>query len=245
MSKASSLLSLLESETIFHKYATKNPRSKFEVRKKLQEKNPIPLPSPLFEFGTVCVVGRWIRLLLFLFGIVWVRVAGFGSICVVQVRIWFCFSLFSTSVPFLCCCCDVLLRLLDSVSVYVAGFVIHGVLGAFMYFPFGFLMVWSKRNGRRKREVFLYDFWYEFIAGKKWTHVCSWGCSFLAFLILYSEKNCRFRVLEKSVRLQCSWAVCLRPSMIRQPINSDPLGCGWEKNLDGNALGLDWYMDLD
>ena len=34
--------------------------------------------------------------------------------------VWFCFSSFFTSVPFLCCCCNVLLRLLDSVSVYVA-----------------------------------------------------------------------------------------------------------------------------
>jgi len=95
--------------------------------------------------------------------------------------------------------------------------------------------------------------------------ICLWCCVriclwcyvlFMMFLIflfffmclildLWMRRKTRVSGWEGCGYSVISWAVCLRHSMIGQLINSDQLGCAWEKFLDKNALGLDWYMDLD
>ena len=89
--KASSLLSLLESETIFHKYATKSPRSNFEVRKNYK-KRTITSSFSSFRVRFCFFVVLWFGFVLLSLDLilcywVWilVYVTGFGSVFYVVV----------------------------------------------------------------------------------------------------------------------------------------------------------------
>jgi len=141
------------------------------------------------------------------------------------------FSLFSNSVPFLCG--SVMMFWYKTGSVFVFEVQIR----------FRFVRLMSY-------ECCCVDMWLWFMRILLCCSWCSYSCDFFFVFDsqLWREKRkkcllermcgCRYSVL-------LSWAVCLRYSMIGQLINSDQLGCAWEKFLDKNALGLDSYMDLD